>query len=588
MMITKDPIGGTRATKVINLLTALALIASCSAANAQTTLRADAMASCGPAQEQFASWFTSGTVTLNGGVGPADGIAFASASSCGFFNWAGRNFLWLTSPAPSNYGLGGHVFNSPIFYDVLPPDPTSGRRTLAVNAAGKFRELSARLSQLGPRHKPVMFDRTGKMFTVIHPQVGPSGKSLIRNKAGHAVEIAHTRAAPNGKPIFLDKTGKPIDYRVSRNGNPQLLDESGKAIAFQKAHIVINGRTFFLDGAGNVIDTEQGQSDENVLMAQNGSLVYYAIQVNDVYAYFLTGTKNGGISPQPTQFPTTQPELDQITAFGAAHSKTFPDPNALAIVVKSSWIETTGLDVSKFVTMTATIPTYDTSDPAHWVQNGSRQTRLALVGMHVVGSAAAHLEMIWSTFEHVDNTRNAQFVYTNTAGNILTAPQLNGGTWLFSETPPTDSPNQPRMVANGANIDAIPGETIGPSDILRINPWGSRYPTNETQAAFFAPANSEVISFNRSIVGMLADGDVRKNYLMIGTTWTITGGPPNDTNQVGTNQLANSTMETFFQPSNCFSCHKGNMLGTLVGPPPTPPVGEGLSHIFGTLTPLFP
>ncbi len=75
---------------------------------------------------------------------------------------------------------------------------------------------------------------------------------------------------------------------------------------------------------------------------------------------------------------------------------------------------------------------------------------------------------------------------------------------------------------------------------------------------------------------------------MTGATWTIFGAPPNNNNQVGTNKLANTTMETFFQPSNCFNCNQGNMLGTLVGPPPTPPVGEGLSHVYGPVKPLFP
>ena len=47
-------------------------------------------------------------------------------------------------------------------------------------------------------------------------------------------------------------------------------------------------------------------------------------------------------------------------------------------------------------------------------------------------------------------------------------------------------------------------------------------------------------------------------------------------------------METFSQPSNCFACHQGNMLGTMAGPPPTPPVGVGLSHVYGPIKPLFP
>lgn len=578
--------------KSISVTTAIVIAASISIANAQSnpdSLPSNAGLGCDVRPEEFTNWFTSGTVTQNGTVGPADGITFSGHSSdCPFFNWAGRMFLWLTSPAPSRYGRGVHVFNSPIFYDVLPPDATTGKRTLAPNVPGKFRELSVRISQLGPLHKPVMFDRTGKMFTVIRPKGGPSGKSIIENKKGQAVEIEHLQVAPNGKPAFLDKQGNPIDFKVTRNGNPRLLDSSGKIIRFKKTTIQINGRAFFLDLAGNVIDTEQGQADGNVLMAQNGSLVYYAIQVNDIYAYFMTGTKNGEISPRPMLFPTTPDDLNRIISFGLAHKQAFPEPNALALVVKSSWVETTGLDASKYVTMTATIPTYDTSDPTRWVQNGSRQARLALVGMHVVGSAKDFPAMIWATFEHADNTRNAQFPYTRADGTTVTMAMSLDGSWLFSTTPPTATPNQVRMFADGRDIQAVPGQTIGPSDVLRVNPWGTPYPTTQNERGFFADENSSIIGFNRSVIGMLADGDVRKHYRMIGATWTITGFAPNDGNQVGTKQLANSTIETFFQPSNCFACHKGNMLGTLAGPPPSPPVGEGLSHIFGPLTPLFP
>src|ERR1700722_16297946 len=96
---------------------------------------------------------------------------------------------------------------------------------------------------------------------------------------------------------------------------------------------------------------------------------------NDVYAYFLTGTKDGGITPAPTQFPTTAGDLSKITAFASAHGKVFPDPNALAVEVKSSWIEATGLaNPSDYVTTRAVVPTYDTTNPAQWVPNGQKTT----------------------------------------------------------------------------------------------------------------------------------------------------------------------------------------------------------------------
>ena len=86
---------------------------------------------------------------------------------------------------------------------------------------------------------------------------------------------------------------------------------------------------------------------------------------------------------------------------------------------------------------------------------------------------------------------------------------------------------------------------------------------------------------------MLVGDDVRKNYILIGATWTSRGEAPSDdedllapSNHVGTSTLANTTMETFYQSSNCFSCHKGNMLGTSDG--------RGLSHIYGELKALSP
>jgi hypothetical protein len=52
--------------------------------------------------------------------------------------------------------------------------------------------------------------------------------------------------------------------------------------------------------------------------------------------------------------------------------------------------------------------------------------------------------------------------------------------------------------------------------------------------------------------------------------------------------MANSTMETFFQPSNCFDCHSdatGNTLGAPAGPDG---FTGGLSHIRAATLPLFP
>jgi hypothetical protein len=564
------------------LLAALALVSSGHVANAQTVLPNDAKATCPVTTAVFASWFSSGTVAANGIVDHPDNLTFPGYPLCNFYQQSEHMFLWLTSPAPPKYNGGSYVFNSPVFYDVSPLD-ANGQRSLIPTPPDGIRSLGVKISQLGPQNRPVVFDNAGKMHTFAQPEVGPSGKPLIRNKAGASVEIERTEIEPYGKPIFLDKAGNAIDFQLTRRGTPRLLDRTGKVIDFRLNKIVLNGKRFFLDGAGNVIETEQGQADQKVLMTQGDKLVYYAIQVNDVYAYFLTGTKNGGIIPALTTFPTTQADLTKVENFGLSHSKpSFPDANALAVAIKSAWIETTGLaDVSRYVTVTATIPTYDMTNSTHWVPNGSKQAQLALVGMHVVYSAWKHPEMLWATFEHVNNTPNAGYTYVTKDTVTMTVQPDIDKTWLFSASGAVGPFNTPRMFLNGANIDALDGKTIGPSNVLRLNPWGTAAASGGT----FTQSNTDIISINKSIIDQLLPGDVRKNYIMIGTTWTEFGDPPPSDYQSGTQKMANTTMETFLQGdkgSNCFDCHVGS--NTMLGLPK----GGGLSHIWGPLKALFP
>ena len=215
------------------------------------------------------------------------------------------------------------------------------------------------------------------------------------------------------------------------------------------------------------------------------------------------------------------------------------------------------------------------------VQSGTKQTKLALVGIHVVGSTLDHPEMLWATFEHVNNTPNPQYTFTTTSNGVGTQPADGPGGWLFSSTgaAPANA-NTPRITPNGTTLDATFGQTIGPSDVVRVNPWG----TASTDADFTAN-NTDIVSLNANVIGLLAAGDVRKNYILIGTSWVKGGGSPSTGTIVGTPEMANSTMETFFQFSNCFGCHTGNMLGTRADPDG---FSGGLSHIWAAVRPLFP
>jgi hypothetical protein len=625
----------------------LAVVTNSASLKAQVVIPADAQASdpsvaCTVSPAEFNGWFETGTPSLNGVVKPADSLNFPDNPNCTFYQWAEQMFLWLTSPAVCSGNT--HTFGSKEFFDVSPHDPDGNR--ILINhscnlAASPVRFLHLRSAQPGRHGLPVIFDKAGRMLDVETPLTGPTGKPLVFSSKDVSEEVQGITLAKDRTPIFLGKADKPIlgAKPIMRNKRTELLVQK---FTFPK------GPPIFIDPHGKKIEVEQGQARDNgVLMAQNNSLIYYGMSVNDVYAYFLTGLKTNFITAtNPTtdqpfgQFPTTGADLAQITTFASEHGITIPHPNALAVEIKTSWVEISpapnpcnpkvpppSLDPSKYVTMTATVPTYDTTDCTNkWTPNGTKTVQLALVGMHVVGSTGSacdpppghtcadfnflndrngHPEMIWATFEHIGNTPLADYTYNSTTG-LQTVKQNTAGTWLFSTSNSTGPFNCMHMrldpmgniVPANATGSPCPASTFGtftPSDTLRAKAWGAAsnvVPNPIDQSA--TNSNTEIISINNSVRGMMPAGDVRGNYYLAGATWTIGGGPPNSplpnssTNhgtQVGTSMLAGSTMETYQQgtdntdgggSTNClFSCHTSGASGGL-----KPLATIGVSHIF--------
>lgn len=606
----KEAVATTRRNRVISKFIGCALLAIAPVvaglAQAQTVLPQDAKALCPVTPQTFSSWF-GGTVTLNGAVDPANSITFPNTGDCSFYQWSEQMFLWLTSPAPSSYGGGNTlVFNSPVFYNVSGKN-AAGKRTYTQNQPNILLPfLNVRSAQEGPNGLQRITDKNGRKLEVLPAPIAASGKSLIRNSAGALVEINKIEAQAGKKPTFFDAANKKItlptvvkmDPTLAARVAPHLLKMDSKTAQNMVQAFQTNGKVVFVDSLGNTIEPTQGQAGTSaVLLGQNQSLVYYATMVNDVFAYFQTGVANGAISDPTNVFPTTQAQLDPIVAYAATKGVSFPDKEALTMEVKTSWIDTAGLDAlgikaSGFVTVSTSVPVYDKTNPLLWIPTGqSKPVVLALIGMHVVGSANGHPEMIWATFEHVSNSPNANYSYTNTAGTTVAVPQSSTGTWLFSATNAPaiiDPPNyniQNATYESAPNITAMPNQSIVPSNTLRWKAWGSG-----ADAGNAVLENTEVISSNNSVRSQLIPGDLRANYIMTGATWTIGGKTVTTTNQVGTNLLANTTMETYDQGtstsksngSNCFGCHTN-------GSQPTgQPSNTAVSHIYSSLIPLFP
>jgi hypothetical protein len=339
-----------------------------------------------------------------------------------------------------------------------------------------------------------------------------------------------------------------------------------------------SGNRFGLRDEKPVDIGETGQAGgDAVLMSQKGSLVYYGIHANDVFAWFLTGQKNNQI--QATTFPMNAQQLAAVALFARSKGKTtLPDLKAMTMEMKSSWVDASTVDSSRFITIQAQVPNYVQSSPTQWKLSGTTQKKLALVGLHVVGTVNGHPEMVWATFEHVSNAPNDGYYYNSTNG-VKFVPYNSAGSWTFMQSggPQIGANNELMQVDNTGNIVALSATPIGPSNTFRASPWGSAGNT-----ASSASNNTDIVSLNVDILSLLASQDVRRNYVLVGAVWTSDGSIPDSgstTAMRGSLELANTTMETYHQDMNCFSCH--NLSGGK-----TSFDDRALSHIYSPLQPL--
>lgn len=578
----------------------------------------------------FTSWFNGGNPALNAAVTPADSVNFPNGLNPDFYRWSFRMFLWLTSPTPAAYGGTGRVLSSPEFYNVSPEDPVTHLRTMTQNRSnpslqtgsqnmeqGRLKEpepisLDVRVANLGVHGFPIIKTKQGQIMEAIPPKVSDDGHLLTLNAENKEVMVAQVQRGKSGEVRFLDTKGKAIarpQLQLQIHAQNVLGTEKMKEkviprfkFAFKIDPALVKGVAFrqpiFILPTGTIVDPEVAQAGGQVQMTQSGSLIYYGIEVNDVFAYYLTAENQGAITN--IQFPVNANDLTAITTFGAQNGgHSFLNPNALAIEIKTSWVDAAAVpNANDHITMMAKVPTYYTGNPQHWLQNGTKTIRVALIGMHVVGSANGHPEMIWATFEHVGNTPNVNYGFitpNNTPQNQGADPIGSSSSWLFCGATTPTTPFQPNAssVGIGAIDTNVGGKPVQGTSVMRLAPWGA--PTNfrpNPNVQTSADSNTEVISLNNDVRAQMDPNDVRVRYLFLGATWTEFGGAPSTNFHnngptpglvVGTNHLANSTMETYTQSKfwvagnmpgpGCLSCHTSN--------------NAGVSHIFADTKPLF-
>jgi hypothetical protein len=579
----------------------------------------------------FSAWFSGGNpAVLNAAVTAANSITFTNnpgLANTDFYQWSYRMFLWLTSPSPATYGGTGLVFSSPEFYNLSPPD-ASGQQTLLQNPSppvvgdpppitGPISApppttfgLALRVANLGPHNLPTIKSQQGSFFEVAPAKLSADNRPLVLNSKGEEIELGSVVRDASGNIQFMDTNGQtiagarlqldPHAATVLKLTTQQLAQQAQPKFAYKISSSLVTGASatagsgsVFVLPSGPVIPVTPGDADGNVQLTQAGSLIYYGETVNDVYAYFVS-LINPTINPGAVMFPTSAATLAPITAFASANGHTFLNPEALAIEIKTAWVDASTLpNPGAYITMQATVPTYDkTTNPQVWTQLSTNTITVALVGMHIVGSANGHPEMIWSTFEHVGNTPNVSYTFNNTSGVQQTQPPdpIGGSaSWLFcGAAAPSPAFTAGAFASSATTISSNTAGPVAGTSALRLAPWGA--PNNATPnplIASVAASNTQIVSINNDVHNQMNPADVRNQYLFMGATWTAGGVSPTTNfpagNVVGTGHLANSTLETFtqsavFVPGNfpgpgCFACHNTNT--------------TDVSHIFSVTKSLF-
>ncbi|HEX8513622.1 MAG TPA: hypothetical protein VF688_11025 [Allosphingosinicella sp.] len=581
-------------------------------------LPSDPQMTCMFSKAAFAGMFESGSVTLNGAVNPANSTVNPGAAGppCPFFLWADQMYLWLTGPASGN--SGPITLFSPTFYAVSPADST-GRRSFVRNVAGAPVDMRLRTIK-PPGMLPLVRARSGHLIEVAPAAAGDLAAPVVRLRGGGTARLGRVARTASGALQYFDSRGRRVQVRVAAlprtARRPALLMPGGARVpvlgpaaardAVRARRLGSGGVRVLVDRNNDVIEvepggveTEEGQASGAVLISQNlvdgskfGSLVYYLISANDAYAYHRSAQGNAPINdPTGITFPTSLADL--APAANYARSNGLPpiaDPNALALEIKSSWVEASTVpNPEDYVQIQANLPVFDMTNPNMWVlkPGQSRQATMVMVGLHVVGSTANHGEMVWASFEHFGNAPNMAYSYNSLSG-LRTVPQNTVGNWLLAPNGWTGPFNVQRATWNpaGATPANISGSPIGFAPVLRLAPWGSM------PGAGSAAMNTDIIAVNNSRIGQLAPGDVRRNYFQLGAVWTNGGVAPspqfNAVNLLGTTQLANTTMETFVQGptagppatagTNCFSCHNQSNTSS--------PASVAVSHVYGVMYPV--
>lgn len=337
-------------------------------------------------------------------------------------------------------------------------------------------------------------------------------------------------------------------------------------------------------GKAAVVNAGARQAGLNgLLVDQRGNPVFYAIHMNQTFADFVG--RNG---------------LTTKAALQAADANLPLEKGGLEL--KSAWqIVPAGSSGDGFITTQALVPVLKQVGSSIDVDESAppREVTVALLAIHVVFALEGHPEMIWATFEHVDEAGVGDLAPAGPFpdGSTNNAPVNPNNFILYkggTSTPPANQlPGDADLVAafDSVTQSFTKGGTFQTS-IFRL------FPTSKQQNV---PEDDDVVSLNGHMRDDFAKRgpDKRSRYRLVGAIWLdhpettfLLGkplanppgvGPDSDgAIVVGEDGLSSMAMESFTQDTfvNCFSCHDARRVTDTQGNVLMTAKKLNVSHIF--------
>ncbi len=330
------------------------------------------------------------------------------------------------------------------------------------------------------------------------------------------------------------------------NGEPRFMSFASPESLIGKERAGLLPRVAKTDTSESFDEFLQAGTD-GIFVAHNGRAVYYSQYLDKTFVNFIINNNLTDPASLRSFIATDPPPTFPIDKFDGAG----------AMELKVSWmIVEEGDDVSGMFTTETQVAKLVNSNGKIGIDTSQvEDVTVALVGFHIGGIVAGYPEMIWATFE---NLNNSPVVPTDLP---LDQPvSSNDYTFYTANTILADC-NVNLASTNQLVLDQSTQKLSPITQVCLQYEFGNADGVNQS--------NDEHISeLNDSVHSSLDENDVWKNYREVGAIWFLhtdslkpgqslaTDSNPDLTGSVS---LSNSTIETFTQvastENNCFRCH---------------------------------